>query len=136
MAITLSKVAESVFGNLRVGIYDLAGDAAGYAAGGYALTPANLGLRRIHFAHIQGKNAVAGGLLADFDYANNTFIVKYPTGGGAASPAALADPVGATGAVAVTSSAATLPIVPGRGKEVANATDLTTATWRLLVVGE
>lgn len=93
---------------------------AAYATGGEALTPANIGLGvidRIEF------NQAIGGLVFRYDYAAQKLMAFYPSGG-ASAPAALADPIAAAGAVAVTSSAATAPLVAGRGKEVANATDL------------
>ncbi len=137
MALTIADVADSedVFGKHRTLVSDITGDAS-YPAGGYPVTAADFGIRRIYGMKFIGGNAASGALLPHFDTTNSKIMFLYPTGGGAASPAALADPVGATGAVAVTSSAATLPFVPGRGKELAAATSLTTITVRAWILGE
>ncbi len=106
----------------------------------------------------------AGGFALEFDVDLITGNLRayYPTGGATASPAALTDPVGgvpgvgtlavtttpAAGATAMTSTAAQPAmagvisgalagpaLTPGRGKEVAAATDLSTFSVVMLAVG-
>ncbi len=117
-----------------------------YPAGGYALAPAMFNFsafaavpsgasRSVTPILLSGSGQAGFAFEMDVDQTTGTLRVYYPTGGSPASPGAIGDPVGATGAVAVTSSAATLPIVPGRGKEVAAGTDLSTLSAILLGIG-
>lgn len=115
----------------RIGVLDLTGDTS-YPAGGYSVTPADFGLTDLIHVAIQ---AGPSGLIFEYDYVNQKVIFRYPTGGGSASPAAIADPVGSTGGTAVTASAATLPIVPGRGKELLATTNVAAVSVRLVAWG-
>ncbi len=125
-----------------------------YPAGGYAVTPDMFGL--VGFAGqptgisglifpfvLSGPGQGGFGFLMDVDLATGKLRVYYPTGGASAAPGAVADPVASgappVGAVAVTSTGAQ-PVIasaltPGRGKEVAAATDLSALTAVLLAVG-
>lgn len=115
----------------RIGILDVVLDNS-YTTGGYAITPADFGLNDIIVVIPQG----VGGLLFEYDYANQKLLAKYPTGGATASPAALAAPTVTTGASTASAVNATTPaLTPGQGKEVANATDLSTLTVRLVALG-
>lgn len=140
MAITITPVSDSedIWGKHRVRQFDVTGDAAGYLAGGYGFAASDVGFRRLTGVKVIGGNAVAARLIAFWDSTNQKIMFLYPSGGGAASPAALADPAVAAGAVAVTSAAANgaADLVPGRGKEVADATDLSGVTVRVLAIGE
>src|SRR5574341_1172375 len=133
MALTLTKVpdSEDVWGKHRVAMFDLVGDAS-YPAGGYAITPSQVGMRRIYGVKFVGGNPAAGRLIPHWDTSAGKYMLAYPTGGGIASPAALSDPILNAGAVAVTSSAATAPIIPGQGKELLAATNVSTITFRAL----
>lgn len=123
-------------GRIRSVQVDVTGDAAGYLAGGILISKkGSIGV--VTGAFVISSNAAAAKLVARYNAATKKLIVLYPTGGGAASPAALADPAITAGAVAVTSNAANgaADLTPGQGKEVANATNLTTCTWRLMLIG-
>jgi hypothetical protein len=140
MALTFTKLADSedVWGKHRVSVWDVAGD-TNYIAGGYALTAANFGMRRIYGAKQIGGNAAAGRLMTHIDTvtASGPFLMfLYPTGSTLASPSAIGDPILNAGATAVTASAATGPFAAGRGKELLAATDASSITVRLLVIGE
>lgn len=141
MALTITPVkgTEWVAGRLRGQLFDVTFDNS-YVAGGMAVTgrefnlgPGNslLGMRFV------GGNIASGALLFAFDHANSKIVCLYPSGGGAASPAALADPAITAGGVAVTSAAANgaADLTPGRGKEVAAATNLTTISVRVDAFG-
>jgi hypothetical protein len=131
-------------GKLRVESYDVTFDAS-YPAGGEPFNEALIGgklFKEIEGVSFVGGNAASAAYLFQWDTTNKKIIVSYPTGGGT-SPAAVADPVVAVtvpaGATPVTSDAAQPDLVevltPGRGKEVAAATDLTSLTVRVQVVG-
>jgi hypothetical protein len=130
--IVLDKDTLDSWGKARVAIATITGDAAGYltASGGIALNPVAFGMKVLRGLYVIGANPVAGRLLAAFDPSAVGLRVFYPTGGTQASPAALADPGLSAGGAADNDS-----IDPGRGKEVLDATDLTTATWTVLAVG-
>ncbi len=138
MAATIARVqeGENVSGKWRQQVVDVTGDSS-YPAGGYAIVPGKVGFKRIHGAMLIGGNAEAARYQAHWDTTNGKLIIAYPSGGGAASPAALADPAIAAGGVAVTSIAANgaTDLVPGRGKELLAATDVTTLRFRMLFIG-
>jgi hypothetical protein len=123
MAITIAKNKRGpeVHGSRKIVYADLTLDNS-YPTGGYALTAAQFAARKIEFVEVVGGNAAAGRLLFHWDSTNKKLIALYPTGGAAASPAALADPAITAGGTGQN------PVIPGRGKEVANATDLSTIT--------
>jgi hypothetical protein len=154
MAVTLTGVQgpQGPFlslGNIQGRVYDVALDTS-YPSGGYAITPSSLALTNILGIKVIGGNPAAAVLKYHWDTTNGKLICLYPTGGGNASPAALSDPSGTVanatipaGATAVTSTAAngaivTVPnptLTPGRAKEVAAGTDLSSITVRLLAFG-
>lgn len=138
MAVTLSRVknTEDVWGGKRVIAYDVTGDAA-YPTGGYSIPPGSVSLKAILGVIAIGENAAGGAYQQVWNIDTGKLQIFYPTGGGAASPAALADPAVAAGATPVTSAAANgaADLVPGRGKELANNTDASTLKFRLLFMG-
>lgn len=136
MALTFTPVKGTEFemGRLRGRIFDVALDTS-YPTGGYSILGKDIGgLLEIIGVDFLGGNPGSGVLIYQWDNTNNKLMVFYPSGGGAASPAALADPAITAGAVAVTSTAAngSADLTPGRGKEVANTTNLSTLTIRLV----
>lgn len=73
-------------------IVDWTGSAS-YPAGGYTLDPKPLaGANKVLGVVKLGGNAAAARYLIHWDTANEKMMIIYPTGGAAASPAALADP--------------------------------------------
>jgi len=139
LALTLTKLADSddIWGKHRVVVYDITGDTS-YPTGGYAVTAAGFGMRRIYGMKDIGGNATSARLMYRFVTTNTKIIFEYPTGGGATTPTTLSDPAIAAGAVAVTSAAAngSADVVPGRGAEVGATTDVSTVTVRFLIIGE
>lgn len=136
LTFTLVKGSEWIAGRVRGAYYE--GTFTGtYPTGGETIIPKDMGLLSVLGMQVVGGNAASGALLYQFDTANSKLLVLYPSGGGAASPAALADPAITSGAVAVTSAAANgaADLTPGRGKEVANASVLTTISIRCRVEG-
>ena len=75
MALTLSPVSRTNFGDKRVRVYDVTFDSS-YPTGGESLTPADVGLKIIHT--VQGSPARnADGPLAHpivYDYANSKLL--------------------------------------------------------------
>lgn len=134
--VVLDKDTLDSWGKARVAIATITGDAASYltATGGYALEAASFGMKVIRGLYVVGANPVAARLVAQYDPAAKGLRVLYPSGGDQASPAALADPAYALVAGGAADND-TIEATPGRGKEVADATDLTTATWTVLAVG-
>jgi len=142
MALTFTKVpdAEDVWGKHRVTMFDIALDTS-YPTNGYAITPANVGLRIIRMAFVGGNGGVgnAASLLFSWDNVNNKLRAFYPSGGGAAAPGAIGAPAIASGSTSVTSAAANgnTDLVPGQGAEVGNTTDLSSITaLRVIFIGE
>lgn len=147
MALTISEVRRSVFGNRRIQVLDLTFDTS-YATGGLALTPAALGMQEFDMV----LAGTAAGYMFEFDYVNNKLTAVHPraaiTGTLAATAGTLAGsiPAGATG---VTSDAAQ-PVVgmtgapaltgvagvtAGAGAEVPATTNLSTVKVRVIVIG-
>ena len=145
MALVLSfpqaDYKEVSLGNIRAKVIEVTPAAADYTTNGYQ--PAGGWAKFCGFRTMLGVEKIGGApgwavLNVHYDSVNDKLMVIYPSGGGAASPAALADPAITAGAVAVTSNAANgaNDLTPGRGKEVANATDLSgLGVLRLLVYG-
>ena len=138
MGATYTPVRQDVFGSQRISVVDVTGDAA-YPTGGYAPTPGDVGLQNIDGALQIGGNPASALLKAHWDTTNKKTMFVYPTGGAGAAPAALGAPTAtpAAGATAVNSTAAqpAIPINPGEGAEVANNTDLSTITVRMMFFG-
>ena len=167
MALTLTHLPEfqfSIGGQLTFVVFDVTFDSS-YPAGGEAVdADKDLGFGAIAGMQVIGSNAVAAALMLAWDTVNGKLMVHYPTGGAAASPAALADPAQAVPTVDSHASGQTVTArlagantittwldatalsdtpalahvvsapgngIPGRGKEVLAATDLTTCTWRI-----
>lgn len=104
MALTTTIVEQTVFGNHRVVIADLTFDSS-YPTNGEAVSLAALGLTSIQHATLTNKS----GYIAEYDYAADKIIVRYPTASG------------------------TAPLV---ASQVANATDLSSLTVRILAIGK
>ena len=132
--------AQDVYGRTRRTVYDVTLETT-YSAGGLLIGPGAVGLRTIQGARVIGGNAAGKVLLHQVDTTTTPGSVKlismYPTGGGAASPAALGDPAITAGAVAMTSNAANgaADVTPGQAKEVAANTNLSTITVRVEFFG-
>lgn len=90
--LTYQPQDQDYWGKHRREVYKVVGDTS-YPANGMPITPATLAMGNISGARVIGANAAAAGLIAQWDRANNKLMVFYPTGGAAASPGALADPV-------------------------------------------
>lgn len=135
MAFTYTYKTSWIAGNKRHAVFDLVFDTSYAATPGEDVSLSALGLSEVFYATVQPVNAAAWRLNFGYDYTNNRIVVTYPTGGSIAAPAAIGDPVLNAGGTAVTASAATGPFLPGRGKEVLAATDLSSVTVRLYVVG-
>lgn len=65
-------VKKGVAGNMRINVVDVTLDGA-YAAGGYALTPAQLGVATVHAVSPIG--GTAAGVLPRYDTANAKLII-------------------------------------------------------------
>jgi hypothetical protein len=89
MALTISKVlgADYVSGNKKVKVRDITFDSA-YVTAGEALTPAQVGLRKIEQAYPSGLFRNADGTLAiDVSYdRTNKKLLAYETAASASSP--------------------------------------------------
>ncbi len=118
-----------------------------YPTGGNALTPESFGLRTIEFLIA----SPSGGYFFEFDHTNKKLKAINPRAA-IASTLTVTTPAltHAAGAVAVTSTAATVPdhaagaacavagaagVAAGPGAEVANGTDLSAVTTRVVAVG-
>lgn len=111
-----------------------------YPVAGYAITPAMFGLVRF-----KPNDAQTG--LVDPTVVNisgqpiqcrivaQQLLASYPSGGATASPTTPAAPIVTAGATPVTSTAATGVLTPGVGKDLANASDLSSVTVIVRAVG-
>ncbi len=142
MALTSTVQLDQVPGAYRTVVASVTGDSS-YPAGGYLLTPALFGLNsfaqqrgNIFFPVVLSGDMVSAQVKCDVD-ATGHLRVFYPSGGGAASPAALSAPAITSGSTAVTSAAAngTADLTPGQGKEVAAGTNLSTLVVLLEAYG-
>lgn len=93
MGVTINADTKQLFkmGSKNACLCDVTGDAS-YPAGGYAIDPVLLGMSKIEGCMCLGGNAAGGTVLPHWDIANAKLMAIYPTGGAAASPAALAAP--------------------------------------------
>lgn len=165
--LTYQPQDQDYWGKHRREVYQVVGDAS-YPAGGMPITPATIAMGNISGARVIGSNLAAAKLIAQWDRVNKKLMVLYPSGGAAASPAALADPVQGTATVDNHASGQTVTArlsgantittwldatalsdtpalvhtvsapgngVPGQGKEVLAATDLTSCTWFVEFIG-
>lgn len=144
MAVTVALITTPApSGNLREVVADVTMDSS-YASAGEPITPSAFGLSAIHY--VAASSAVDGSgnfLLFGWDATNSKLRAFYPSGGGAASPAAVAQPVSSvvpdTGSTTMTGSVAkpvlTATKTPGAGKEVLATTDLSGFVVRVRVVG-
>ena len=134
---TITRVpnSENVYGKHRSIMVDVVGPST-YAANGIPIAATYLGGKVILAATVNAINAPASRLLAYYDPVVGALRVSYPTGGATASPGALADPISTSGAATASAVDAVTPnITPGRGKEVAANTDLSTCSWRVKLEG-
>lgn len=162
MALTFTAVAGSLdyWGHYVVELFDIALDTS-YVTGGYAVTAANFGTgRTLAGMQFVGGNAASGQALPVFDTVNSKIKMWFPTGG-ASAPTSLTAPVAAAagagtfaatatpaaGATPVTSTSAqpAIPVVftgalaaaaltGGIGIEIGSAANLSTLTYRALVL--
>lgn len=107
MALTISRVKQDVQGGSRVIVADVTFDSS-YATGGESLTPADLGLKAIHFLTDQVGKTASGttAILTRYDYVAQKLLAIW------------------TGAVVSTALA-----------EVTNTTNLSTFTVRIKAEG-
>ncbi len=133
---TVVPNSEDVLGSrIKTVSIDVKGGTNTYLAGGILIKKAG-GIKVYLGGIIISENAAAAVLTGGFNAATGKLIVAYPTGGATASPAALGDPISTSGASTASAVDATQPnITPGRGKEVLNSTDLSSCTWRLMMIG-
>lgn len=127
MGLSLSMVRETVFGNRRVKVVDVTFDAS-YPTNGEALTPANLGLQTIDLVLVSPD----GGYLFAYDYTNQKLKAFTPVKAQAAHSHT------ENTAVAYTQNATTATggaITAAAAAEVANTTDLSSVTCRLVAIG-
>lgn len=132
---------EVSLGNFRAKFIEIAAAAGDYTVGGYQ--PAGgwakaVGMKTVFGMKRVGGNILWASLIEHYDSVNDKVAFFYPSGGGAASPAALSAPAIAAGATPVDSAAAsgTTCLVPGQGKELAANTDLSgNGVLRLFVMG-
>jgi hypothetical protein len=132
---TVTPNSEDVLGGkIKTICVDIVGGTT-YGAGGFLLKKAG-GMKTVLGATVIGCNAAAARMNLSYINATGKCLVTYPTGGATASPAALADPISTAGAQTASAVDAVQPnITPGRGKEVAVNTDLTSCQWRLMLIG-
>jgi hypothetical protein len=111
-----------------------------YPVAGYAITPAMFGLTRFKPADsgVALQDPVARNISGQpvlFRCVGQLLLCSYPSGGATASPATPAAPIVTAGATPVTSTAATGVLTPGVGKDLANASDLSTVTVIMEALG-
>lgn len=107
MAVTVDVLKRTKFSTLFAVLADVTFDSS-YPTGGEAVSPPQLGLQSVDFVSVSS----ADGYIVEYDYANGKLIARTPTNvsDGEAAAAAPAD-------------------------EVANATDLSAVTVRVLAIG-
>lgn len=136
LTFTIVKGSEWTAGRVRGAYYD--GVFTGtYPTGGETIEARAFGLLSVLGIEVQAGNAASAGLLYRFDPAASKLLIFYPSGGGTAAGTTLADPAITAGAVAVTSTAANgaADLTAGRGRELTNATVLTSVTIRCRIEG-
>ena len=146
MAINVTTRARRKFGNGYMIVADIALSNS-YPTGGEAVTAQQFGLNVLDFV----LPSPAAGYMFEFDHANSKLKAFNPRAA-IANTLAVTTPAlsHAAGATAVTSSAATVPdhaagaactvtgvagVAAGPGAEVANATDLSAVTVRVIAIG-
>ena len=136
MSLTFTKTKEGVAGDLRYWAGTILLDSS-YPTGGYAITATNFLFGSTTYLLNVGESS---GVVPEWDRTNSKIKMFYPTGGSAASPAALAAPfvtlASGTSAINSPGLALTDAVTPGQGKEVANATDLSTLTLQAFALGQ
>lgn len=134
MSLTFTKNKEGVVGDLRYWAGSILLDNS-YPTGGYAITATNFLFGSTTYLLNVGESQ---GIVPEWDRTNSKIKMMYPTGGTAASPAAIAAGFGtiAGGASAQSTSSLTIALTPGQGKEVANTTDLSTITLQAFALGQ
>ena len=142
MALTISVVERTVFGNKRIVFADVDFDSS-YPTGGESLQASDVGLKAIDFLQATPKS----GYIFEYDYTNEKLKALYPTKTqDAATTGANALTVD-SGSTTVTSTAANGAIItvpsgfrsavdPGPAEEVGNGTDLSSLTdVRVMIIG-
>jgi len=110
MALTVTNVKKSVFGDQRVVIADVLMDNS-YLTGGELLPAATLGLKTVNFAVAVQKNATTSIRVFQYDIANGKLLAFQQTDPAAAGGAAIPFP------------------------EVTSAVDLSATTVRIIAIG-
>lgn len=127
MALSLSVVRETIFGNRRVKVVDVTFDAS-YPTNGESLTPANLGLQTIDLVLASPD----GGYLFAYDYTNEKLKAFTPVKAQAAH-SHTENTAGSYTQNATTETGGA--ISAAAAAEVANTTDLSSVTCRLIAIG-
>ena len=137
MALTISSVTTSVFGNKKIMKANIAFDSS-YPTGGEALTPSTLGLNEVEILLVSPQ----AGYLFEYDYSNEKLKALTPR---AAQAAVTTDKVTivASGAANITDgqsctvdSTFRSAVDAAAGAEAANTTDLSAVTGvRVLAIG-
>jgi hypothetical protein len=151
MALTLSKVAEGSSGNLRWKVLDITGDSA-YPTGGESLTAENFGMHTLYAV----LSAMADGYTFEYDATNAKLMVYNPLSAhqhnfqihdrGSTIDGTLALGISANAATAKIQASSTSVALTGSnnpvlnntvaaGSEVANGTDLSGVSVRVMAFG-
>ena len=137
MALTISVVERTVFGNKRIVFADVDFDSS-YPTGGESLQASDVGLKAIDFLQATPKS----GYIFEYDYTNEKLKVFYPTKSQSSSLAATVtvDTYSSTYAEAgtynVSFSNTKGTVDAGPAEEVANGTDLSSLTdVRVMIIG-
>lgn len=121
MALTLSVVKQSVFGDQRIVIADVTFDNS-YPTGGEVVDLAALGLIEVNFAQTSNK----AGYIVEYDYANKKLIARLPAAAHTHTENTDAE---------YTQNATTAASTAAVAGEVSNGTNLSTLTVRVMLIG-
>jgi len=136
MALTISVVERTVFGNKRIVIADVDFDSS-YPTGGESLQASDVGLKAIDFLQATPKS----GYIFEYDYTNEKLKAFYPTKSQDSNLAATVTVTGTTGdgdagTYDVSFSGEKGTVDAGPAEEVANGTDLSSLTdVRVMIIG-
>jgi len=136
MALTISVVERTVFGNKRIVIADVDFDDS-YPTGGESLQASDVGLKAIDFLQAAPKS----GYIFEYDYSNEKLKVFYPTKSQESNLAATVTVTdttgdGDSGTFDVSFSGEKGAVDAGPAEEVADTADLSSLTdVRVIIIG-
>ena len=136
MALTISVVERTVFGNKRIVIADVDFDSS-YPTGGESLQASDVGLKAIDFLQATPKS----GYIFEYDYTNEKLKAFYPTKSQDSNLAATVTVTsntgdGDAGTYDVSFSGEKGAVDAGPAEEVTNGTDLSSLTdVRVMIIG-